>query len=94
MNDSLRLYFESVVRLATCSQPNTMSDQELVGVVGLLPSPAVGYSEWAEKVGISKEPEQQKTGPLTDEEAGALNDRFLERMRLMELNANGNGNPE
>ena len=90
MNNSLRLYFESVVRLATAADPRTMADGELIGVVGLLPSPAVSYTEWSEKTGIGKEAKQEG---ITEEDAGRINDAAIKARELMELERNG-GNTE
>lgn len=87
MNDSLRLYLESTVRLATAAEPKTMSVKELIGVVGLLPIPAVGYADWVEKTGIGKEKEEESAAPNVSPEE--LNDQFIEHFRLMGLKSNG-----
>ena len=96
MNEDLRLYFDSVVRLAMATDPATLTEQGMAGVYCLLPSPSVGYAEWSEKMGLGKEEskEERKEGPLTEEEAGKLNDTFIKQMKLMELESNGQGNTE
>ena len=86
MNDSLRTYLQSVVNLAIATTPDNMSDEQLIGVVGLLPNPAVGYADWAEKTGLGKDVEE--TPDQTPEE---MNDHFIEHCRLMGLK-NGDGN--
>ena len=88
MNKSLRVYLESIVNLAIATTPDTLSDQGLIGVVGLLQTPAVGYAEWSEKTGIGKDVEE--TPDQTPEE---MNDQFIEHCRLMGLK-DGNGNTE
>ena len=52
MNDQQRLYFESVVRLAIGESPASMSNEQLLGVFGLLPTPSVNFTQWEEKLGI------------------------------------------
>ena len=90
MIDSLRLYLESVVSLATAAKPSTMADSELIGVVGLLPPPAVGYAEWVEKTGVGKEVDSE---PVTENDTDKNNDNLIEHARLMRLK-NGNGTTE
>ena len=86
MNETLRLYLESVVRLSIGSNPSSMTDQELVGVVGLLPSQPVGYADWLEKTKFGGEHEEQKI------DTGELNDQAIEKIRLLGLQNNGKRN--
>ena len=82
---TLRLYFESGVRLANGQNPSTMTDEELVSVVGLLPAFGVSYSDWQERIGIGGEqPQQQRRAP-TVEEGYAINEAAKEAERLYRL---------
>jgi hypothetical protein len=86
--DSLRLYLDSVIRLHNGTNPATLSDEEVAGVIALLPKQAVGYAEWSEKLGLTsaedKEPEK-----MTEETAGEINDAALRHLELLELERNG-----
>ena len=89
MNDRLRLYFESVVRMAIASDPSSASDEQLLGMAGVLPVPAVTFSEWCKKLGFEDAEEQEQPSRLTEEEAGKINDLALRNKTLMELERNG-----
>jgi len=80
MNPQLRLYFESLMRVANGANPASMTDQELVGCVALLPDPAINFTEWSKKVGI------EESGPrdLTEEEKAEINDRTLAQLEAVE----------
>ena len=85
IDKTLRLYFESGVRLANGQNPATMTDEELVAVVGLLPAFGVSYSEWQERIGIGEEqPQPQRRAP-TVEEGYAINKAAEESERLYRL---------
>jgi len=87
MNETLRLYLESVVRLSIGSNPSSMTDQELVGVVGLLPSQSVGYADWLEKTKFGEE--EKESQELKEKE---YVDNSLEHLRLLGLSTNGKRN--
>lgn len=86
MDSALRLYMESVMRVGTAANPSGLSDDELLGCVGLLPTPAVDFTSWQAKLGISTE---KKPRGLTDEEKAAINDKAIEVHKAMEKRKNG-----
>lgn len=87
MDEKLRLYFESMIRLANGANPVQMTDQELIGCVGLLPSPAVDYSAWLQKTGFEVIENQPRD--LTDEERAAINDKAVAMHKAMEKRKHG-----
>jgi hypothetical protein len=93
MNEFLRLYFESIVRLSISSDPGAMKDEELVGVVGLLPNSTIGYAEWSERTGIGKR-EETENEELTEEAMCKINDAALHAVELRKLESNAQRNAE
>ena len=77
MNETMRLYFESVVRLAICESPTNMSDEQLLGVFGLLPNPAVNFTQWVAKLGM--ESGNHDSGPSSQD----VHHDFDERIKVL-----------
>ena len=88
MDTNLRLYFESIVRLNNGTNPATLGDQELLGVVGLLQGAPVGYAEWTQNLGLG----EAQPAPLTEEQAGKINEAAIKERKLRQLEAESNGN--
>ena len=77
MNESIRLYFESVVRLAIGESPSNMSNEQLLGVFGLLPDPTVNFTQWTEKLGMGSAPNDH--GPSLND----VHHDFDERIKVL-----------
>jgi len=86
MDETLRLYFDSIIRIANKTDPSIMTDTQLIGVIGLMPKPEMTYSEWCNKIGLDQEPVSKE---LTQEEAGLINDAAIHADELRELERNG-----
>ena len=86
MDETLRLYLESALRLTIGSEPATLTDRQLVGVVGMLQSLPVSYADWLDKTKLGDATEKT---PVEDLDPGKLNDQFCEHIRLMGLQSNG-----
>lgn len=90
LNKAQRLYMQSHINVCIARDPAGLSDEELVGYLGMLPTPGVSFSVWSERTGFGAEEKPKKFSELTDEEIGKINDEALKRMRLMEIEKNGN----